>query len=92
MTMPPEHIRAAVQDLIRSARMLALAFAGKPDEEVRLEGVIANVEAGMIEMGIDAKQTADFVDIFRRAVWGHKHAVEAASSGPLSEYLEALRQ
>jgi hypothetical protein len=87
--------KASSQDLIQSARMLALAFAGKPDEEVRpdLEGVIANVEAAMIENGIDARQTAAFVDIFRRAVMGHKHQVEAAaSSGSLSEFLEALRQ
>jgi hypothetical protein len=92
MTMPPEHIRAAVEDLIRSARMLALHFAGKPDKEVRpdLEGIIANVEAGMIESGINAKQTAAFGDIFRRAVMGHKHQIEAASRGSLSEFLDVV--
>jgi hypothetical protein len=94
MTMTPEHIRSTVQDLIRSARMLALHFAGKPDKEVRtdLEGLIANVAAGMIEDGIDPGQTAAFVDIFRRAVMTHKRAVEAASRGPLSEFLDTLRK
>jgi hypothetical protein len=92
MTTLPKETPVWIEDLIRSARMLALDFAGKPDEEVRLdlEGIIGNIEADIVgEIG--AKQAATLLDIFRRAVMGHKHDIEnAGASGSLSEFLEVV--
>jgi hypothetical protein len=81
-----------VEDLIRSARMLALDFAGKPDEEVRLdlEGIIGNIEADITEE-IGSRHATAMLAIFRRAVMGHKHDIEnAGASGLLSQFLEVV--
>jgi len=89
--MMPQDTPAWVESLIRSARMLALDFAGKPDEQVRpdLESIIGKVEADIITE-IGARQAAIILDVFRRAVMGHKHDIEAASSGSLSQFLDVL--
>jgi hypothetical protein len=52
----------------------------KPEVRPVLEGIIANVEADMIE-AVGARQTSILRDLFRGTVVGHKHQVEAASSG-----------
>jgi hypothetical protein len=91
MTLPKD-TPVWVEDLIRSARMLALDFAGKPDEEVRLdlEGVIGRVEADVIAE-IGARHATEMLDIFRRGVMGHKHDIEnAGASGSLSQFLEVV--
>jgi hypothetical protein len=92
MTTLPKETPVWIEDLIRSARMLALDFAGKPDEEVRtdLEGIIGRFEADVIAE-IGARHATAMLDIFRRAVMGHKHDIEnAGASGSLSEFLEVV--
>ena len=81
-----------VDRITRSARMLALDFAGRPDEEVRplLEAFLANIEAAMID-AIGAKRAPVTLNIFRRSIMAHKHQVEAAAlSGSLAQFLDVL--
>jgi len=92
MTLPKD-TPAWAESFINGARILALASAGrKSDDEVRpdLERIIGMVEADMVE-AVGATRAATILDGFRGAVFGHKHQIEAASRGSLTEFIDVLR-
>lgn len=94
MTTLPKEMPAWAASFIDAARMIALASAGrKSDDEIRpdVERIISKVEADIIE-AVGADKAAIILDGFRGAVFGHKHQIEAAASGSLSEYLNVLSQ
>jgi hypothetical protein len=78
----PKDTPAWGESLIKSARQIGMASAGrKSDDEVLadLERIFAKVEGLMVET-IGGKKTTVILDGFRTAVLDHKHAIEAAES------------
>jgi hypothetical protein len=94
--MSPSNLPPAVAEFVNGmtdcTRMLALEFAGRPDEVVipHLDRFIAQVKPRIVEL-VGPDTAAKMLDTLRAGALGHKHDIEAAAaSGSMARYLEVL--